>query len=43
MWTTATEANDTTTLELLAEAKSWSGFTDIPAKTARVLIKKIND
>ncbi len=43
MWTTATEANDATTLELLAEAKSWSGFTDIPAKTARVLIKKIND
>ena len=43
MWTAATDANDTTTLELLAEAKNWSGFTDIPAKTARVLIKKIND
>lgn len=43
MWTTATEANDSATLELLAEAKNWSGFTDIPAKTARVLIKKIND
>lgn len=43
MWTTATESNDTATLELLAEAKNWSGFTDIPAKTARVLIKKIND
>jgi hypothetical protein len=43
MWTNATEANDTTTLDLLADAKNWSGFTDIPAKTARVLIKKIND
>lgn len=43
MWTSATEANDAATLDLLADAKNWSGFTDIPAKTARVLIKKIND
>lgn len=43
MWVTASEAKDETTLDLLAEAKNWSGFADIPAKTARVLIKKIND
>ena len=43
MWIVATEANDDSTLALLADAKNWSGFTDIPAKTARVLIKKIND
>jgi hypothetical protein len=43
MWIVATEANDDSTLALLADAKNWSGFTDVPAKTARVLIKKIND
>jgi hypothetical protein len=43
LWTAATEAKDETTLTLLAEAKEWSGFSDIPAKTARVLMKKIND
>lgn len=43
MWIAATEANDDSTLALLADAKNWSGFTDVPAKTARVLIKKIND
>lgn len=43
MWTVASEANDEATLALLVEAKNWSGFSDIPAKTSRVLIKKIND
>ena len=43
MWTVASEASDESTLSLLADAKDWKSFADVPAKTARVLIKKIND
>ncbi len=43
MWVTASEAKDEATLNLLIDAKKWNNFADIPAKTARVLIKKIND
>jgi hypothetical protein len=43
MWSVASETSDETVLSLLADAKDWKGFADIPAKTARVLIKKIND
>jgi len=43
MWVAASESKNETTLNLLADAKNWNGFADIPAKTARVLIKKIND
>ena len=43
MWTTASENKEESTLNLLADAKNWNSFADIPAKTARVLIKKIND
>jgi hypothetical protein len=43
MWTVASEASDESTLNLLADAKDWKSFADVPAKTARVLIKKIND
>jgi hypothetical protein len=43
VWSVASEASDEVTLSLLADAKDWKGFSDVPAKTARVLIKKIND
>ena len=43
MWTTASEIQDETVLNLFADAKNWNSFADVPAKTARILIKKIND
>lgn len=43
MWVTASESKDKATIDLLIDAKKWKSFSDIPSKTARVLIKKIND
>jgi hypothetical protein len=43
MWATASEIQDETVLNLFADAKNWNSFADVPAKTARILIKKIND
>jgi hypothetical protein len=43
MWAVASENKDETMLNLLADAKNWNSFADVPAKTARVLMKKIND
>lgn len=42
LWKQATEEKDEKMLTLLNEAKEWSKFKDIPAKSARILIKNVN-
>jgi hypothetical protein len=39
----AQEANDTSVLNILSEAKDWNDFKDIPAKSARILLKTVNE
>jgi hypothetical protein len=43
LWKKASEDKDEKMLELLNQAKEWSSFEDVPSKSARVLIKIIND
>jgi hypothetical protein len=43
LWKKANEEQDKPILELLEEAKNWKEFKDISAKTARVLLKIINE
>jgi len=43
LWTKASESNDEKILDLLMEAKGWNSFKDIPAKSARILIKHMSD
>lgn len=42
LWKKASEDKDEKMLALLTEAKQWSQFKDVPAKSARILIKNIN-
>jgi hypothetical protein len=42
LWKKAQESNDEKMLDLLTQAKEWSSFDDVPAKSARILIKNIN-
>jgi hypothetical protein len=43
LWKKAQEDQDQKMLDLLTQAKEWSSFQDVPAKSARILIKSIND
>ena len=43
MYKKAMEENDSAVLSLLEEAKQWNEFKDISAKTARVLLKIVNE
>ena len=43
LWKKAQEANDEVMLSLLQEAKDWKQFKDVSAKSARVLLKVINE
>jgi hypothetical protein len=43
VWKTASENNETATVEVLNDAKDWSSYKDISAKSSRILLKVINE
>jgi hypothetical protein len=43
LWKKAQETENTSVLELLQEAKEWKQFKDVSAKSARVLLKIVNE
>lgn len=43
LWKKAQETEDAATLALLQEAKDWKQFKDVSAKSARVLLKIVNE
>jgi len=43
LWKKAQETEDSSTLALLQEAKDWKQFKDVSAKSARVLLKIVNE
>jgi hypothetical protein len=43
LWKKAQETNNTTVLDVLQEAKDWGQFKDVPAKSARILLKVVNE
>jgi hypothetical protein len=43
LWKKAQETENTSVIELLQEAKEWKQFKDVSAKSARVLLKIVNE